>query len=381
MLQPLLDRIEIIPINAYLPTERVEIAQKYLIPDMHEEYGFRQAKEEIEITDAALAKVIQNYCNYEAGVRNLRKNIDRVFRKIAWKIENKKALEVQDESDSFEESEEMSGPTEVAFIPGFENINDDAPEIIYQVNTQNLDVFIDDQHVDELYYEGLNRGLPIGCSNGLAYMTDGAGAIMKIQIVRKFKPLVKDDGKDKDSDDSSPALGDIKITATGSLGDVMKESLSVVKIASLVFLLGKGEFTKEEVEKLPNLHLHVPMGSTPKDGPSAGVSLFAAVCSALTNKPLRSNIAMTGEISTLGEVISIGGVQEKLTACKNHGVTNVILPIGNKKHVEKLPEEFKKGFKIYYAKTVHDVYSICFEDGAKSGMVDYEVDEFEDDEQ
>jgi ATP-dependent Lon protease len=106
--------------------------------------------------------------------------------------------------------------------------------------------------------------------------------------------------------------------------------------------------------------LHVPMGATPKDGPSAGVSLFAALTSAVLNKPVAANLAMTGEITTLGEVCAIGGVREKLTACKNHNVTRVILPLANKKDVTKLPEEFKKDLTIYFITRVDQLYEICF---------------------
>lgn len=98
--------------------------------------------------------------------------------------------------------------------------------------------------------------------------------------------------------------------------------------------------------------MHVPMGATPKDGPSAGTSLFAALTSIALDKPVAANLAMTGEITTLGEVISIGGVREKLTACKNHQISRVILPLSNKKNVKKLPEEFKKGFTIFYATNI-----------------------------
>jgi len=129
----------------------------------------------------------------------------------------------------------------------------------------------------------------------------------------------------------------------------MKESLDVVKIAVFNYIqehkLAEG-FDKNAY------HLHVPMGATPKDGPSAGTSLFAALMSIATDKPVSGNIAMTGEITTLGEVISIGGVREKLTACKNHQISRVILPLSNKKNVKKLPEEFKKGFTIFYVKNV-----------------------------
>lgn len=137
----------------------------------------------------------------------------------------------------------------------------------------------------------------------------------------------------------------------------MKESLDVVKIAAFNYIQEHGlsdNFDKEAY------HLHVPMGATPKDGPSAGTSLFAALMSVATNQSVSGNLAMTGEITTFGEVISIGGVREKLTACKNHQITRVILPISNKKHVSKLPDEFKKGFTIFYVSNIDQLYNICF---------------------
>ena len=105
------------------------------------------------------------------------------------------------------------------------------------------------------------------------------------------------------------------------------------------------------------------MGATPKDGPSAGVSLFSALVSSAINRPVASNLAMTGEITTLGEVISIGGVREKLTACKNHNITRVVLPQSNRKNVTKLPAEFKKGFTIYYVNNIKQLYNITFPEG------------------
>ena len=138
----------------------------------------------------------------------------------------------------------------------------------------------------------------------------------------------------------------------------MKESLEVVKVAVFNYLKEKNlnqSFDKEAY------HLHVPMGSTPKDGPSAGISLFAALVSIVMNKPLEANLAMTGEITTLGEVISIGGVREKLTACKNHQISRVILPSSNRKNVNKLPDEIKKGFTIFYVKNIDQVFKICFQ--------------------
>lgn len=147
--------------------------------------------------------------------------------------------------------------------------------------------------------------------------------------------------------DVSVTTGDL--THTGRLGDVMKESVEVVKIAVFNFL-SKLNTTKDFDKE--SYHLHIPMGAIPKDGPSAGLSLFAALTSIATNKPVMENLALTGEITTLGEVISIGGVREKLTACKNHNISRVILPHSNKKHVKKLPDEFKKGFTIFYVKNI-----------------------------
>lgn len=137
----------------------------------------------------------------------------------------------------------------------------------------------------------------------------------------------------------------------------MQESTQVVKIAAFNFLQNKGlaqNFDKD------HYHLHVPMGATPKDGPSAGVSLFAALVSSALNKPVNQNLAMTGEITTLGEVCAIGGVREKLTACKNHNITRVVLPLSNKKNVAKLPDEFKRGFTIFYAQNIDQLYEVCF---------------------
>lgn len=105
------------------------------------------------------------------------------------------------------------------------------------------------------------------------------------------------------------------------------------------------------------------MGATPKDGPSAGTSLFSALVSSAINRPVAANLAMTGEITTFGEVISIGGVREKLTACKNHNITRVVLPASNKKNVKKLPDEFKKGFTIYYVQNIQQLYDLAFPEG------------------
>ena len=147
------------------------------------------------------------------------------------------------------------------------------------------------------------------------------------------------------------------LTHTGRLGETMRESLDVVTIA--VFNYVQEHKLNDSFDK-EAYHLHIPMGATPKDGPSAGTSLFAALTSIAIGRPVSANLAMTGEITTLGEVISIGGVREKLTACKNHQITRVILPLSNKKNVKKIPEEFKRGFTIFYVTNIDQLYNVCF---------------------
>lgn len=232
---------------------------------------------------------------------------------------------------------------------------------------------------DDNYYYGINQELPCGSANGLAYVDDGYGTVLKIQFVKKDYGAKREAAQETEKEAPQGHL-----THTGRLGEVMKESVEVVKIAVFNFLTKKNiakDFDKN------NYHLHVPMGATPKDGPSAGISLFAALVSIATNKPVLKNLALTGEITTLGEIISIGGVREKLTACKNHQITRVVLPISNKKNVSQLPDDFKKGFTIFYVKNIDQVYKICFESEGLHENKNYkelrdagiEIDMFEDD--
>jgi len=186
-------------------------------------------------------------------------------------------------------------------------------------------------------------------------VNDGYGVVLKIQFIKRYQPQ-SEQTEEGTEEKKSPGT----FTSTGRLGEVMSESIEVVKIAVFNMLHELGQVKDFERN---NYHLHVPMGATPKDGPSAGVSLFTALVSSAIDRPAAANLAMTGEITTLGEVISIGGVREKLTACKNHNITRVVLPISNKKNVKKLPDEFKKGFTIYYVSNIRQLYSIGFPEG------------------
>ena len=239
MLGPLLDRIEIISVPAYLPVEKINIAKNYLIPKFEEEYGFHanhESNEKVVITDAALIDMINSYCGFEAGVRNLRKCVDRVFRKIVAKLENKKIDDEKANAKTWPTSkEEYWGAAEAAhhLVPETDI------EKQYQVNTQNLETFLDVNPTDDNYYHDINKQLNTGCSNGLAYVDDGYGAVLKIQFVKKWyassgqknKGEQREEDPTASSDEKGKGTHEVNLTHTGRLGDVMRESLDVVKIA------------------------------------------------------------------------------------------------------------------------------------------------------
>ena len=265
MLGPLLDRIEVINVPAYLPIEKLNIANQYLIPDLTKEYGFKtntteevevvsaetvaqkneeiMSNEKIVLTDAAIMDMINHYCSHEAGVRNLKKALDRVYRKITAKLEN---------------------------LPENEQTVSEGP-IEYQINTKNLETFLDIPPTDDSYYININKQLPVGSSNGLAYVNDGYGVVLKIQFVKR--------GKTEAEKEESKEAPKGSLTTTGRLGEVFSESVEVVKIAVFNLLHEQGRHKDFDREAY---HLHVPMGATPKDGPSAGTSLFTALVSSAT---------------------------------------------------------------------------------------------------
>ena len=174
------------------------------------------------------------------------------------------------------------------------------------ISTQNLEQFLDFPSTDDHYYKNLNQELPIGCANGLAYLDEGYGSVLKIQFVEKA--FMQTESSSEDSKNEGAAISD-KVSFTGRLGETMRESVEVVKIAVFNFLKKNPQLNNNDYNpSKSHFHLHVPQGAIPKDGPSAGVSLFVALTSIAISRPVIANIALTGEISTLGEVISIGGV-------------------------------------------------------------------------
>ena len=289
MPQPLLDRMEIIRIPGYTEDEKKQIATRHLIPKQLKDHGL--SDDEWKITDDGLTQVIRQYTR-EAGVRNLEREIARLARKAVRQIESGAAqsVEVQPENLS-----EFSG------VPKFRH-----GEI-----------------------EGEDR---VGIVTGLAWTSVG-GDILTIEGVKM------------------PGKG--RITPTGNLKDVMKESVSAassyVRARATEFGIEPPLFEKTDI------HIHVPEGATPKDGPSAGVAMATAMVSVLTGIPIHKDIAMTGEISLRGRVLAIGGLKEKLLAALRAGIKTVLIPEENEKDLADIPENVKNELKIIPVTTVDEV--------------------------
>ncbi len=313
---PLRDRMEFIGLNSYTPNEKFEIAQRYLIPQELKKHALR--KNEVEITPRALKKLIEEYTR-EAGVRNLRRRIAALMRKSARMI--------------------LEDPT-------IESV---------RISAKNLKKFTD-KKVFEI--SPVSQKPQIGIVNGLAWTAVG-GDVLTIEAIKiKGKGLLQ---------------------LTGSLGDVMKESArianSVVKILiddkvldidnSLVPKSVKEEednatVDASEIYKRYDLHLHVPEGATPKDGPSAGIAMAVAISSILSEKSVDNHVAMTGELTLTGKVLPIGGLKEKLIAAYKAGVTRVLIPQKNlERDLEDIPQEVKKTLEIIGVERIEEVLELA----------------------
>ncbi|MDE5650916.1 MAG: endopeptidase La, partial [Duncaniella sp.] len=281
--QPLLDRMEIIDISGYLIEEKIEIARRHLIPRIAAENGFKA--DEIVFTPEALTKIVEGYTS-ESGVRQLDKRIAKVIRKI---VLNKMR------------GKEYSPTVNVGDLRDYLGVEMFTPER-YEVSDTP------------------------GVATGLAWTAVG-GEILFIES--SFTP-----GKGE------------KLTITGNLGDVMKESAviacKVVRARCSHYGVDPEEFEKQQ------LHIHVPEGAIPKDGPSAGITMCVSILSALTGKPVRERLAMTGEITLRGKVLPVGGIKEKILAAKRAGITDIILCSDNRKDIEDIRPIYLEGLTFHY---------------------------------
>lgn len=289
MYPALRDRLEIIELSSYTDVEKLEIAKKYLINKSKKESGLENLS--IKISDEMILKIINQY-TMEAGVRGLKREFNKIFRKIARdKIEGEK----------IEKTLSDKGVVKYLGIPKFKKI------------------------------EQKKREGKVGVVNGLAWTPVG-GKTLDVQAT--IMPAISIDKP--------------QVIVTGQLGDVMLEStkvaLSYVKSISDKLKIDKKTFSEKD------LHMHFPAGATPKDGPSAGIAITTAIISALTGRKVRQNMAMTGEVTIKGEVLPIGGVKEKAIGAYRAGIKEIIFPFDNKANVEDIPEEVRKNVKIHFAK-------------------------------
>jgi len=294
MPQPLMDRMEIIRLPGYTEDEKVEIAKRHLIPKQIKAHGLK--KGEWAVSDDALRDVIRYYTR-EAGVRNLEREIANLTRKAIKDILMKKA----------------------------------GKESRIAVTRRNLEKYAG---VRRFRFGETEAEDLVGVTTGLAW-TEVGGELLTVESV------------------TVPGKG--RVTATGKLGDVMKESVqaaeSYVKSRSQVFGIKPTLFERKDI------HVHVPEGATPKDGPSAGVAMATSIVSVLTGIPVRRDIAMTGEITLRGRVLPIGGLKEKLLAALRGGLKTVLIPAENEKDLAEIPDNVKRGLNIVPVRTVDEVLS------------------------
>lgn len=291
---PLLDRMEVISLSGYTEDEKVHIAECHLIPKQMEANGVTD--KEVRITEDAIRDIIRYYTR-EAGVRGLERSIGKILRKIVLKAESR------------ENAKEAAGKC--------------------TVDASNLSEFLGVRRFSITVAQKAPR---VGIVNGLAW-TEAGGDILTIEALQ------------------FPGKGAVQ--RTGSLGDVMKESVEAARsvVRSRAAKLG----IRHEVFSTTDWHIHFPEGATPKDGPSAGGAITTAMVSALTGIPVRSDVAMTGEITLRGEVLEIGGLKEKLLAALRGGVKKVLIPADNLKDLEEIPENVRHALDIVAVHTIDEV--------------------------
>jgi len=277
----LLDRMEVIRLSGYTEDEKTHIATKYLLPKQMKNNGVKET--ELEVQESAIRDVVRYYTR-EAGVRSLERELSKICRKVV------KALQ----------------------------LNQMKPMVV--VNAENLDQFLG---VRKFNYGRAETQDQVGQVMGLAW-TEVGGDLLTIEAA------------------IMPGKGNI--TRTGSLGDVMKESVEAAR--TVVRSRSKRLGIKDEMFEKKDIHIHVPDGATPKDGPSAGAAMTTALVSALTGIPIRGDVAMTGEITLRGEVTEIGGLKEKLLAALRGGIKTVLIPEENVKDLQEIPENVKNGLEI-----------------------------------
>jgi ATP-dependent Lon protease len=290
----LLDRMEVIRLSGYTEDEKVNIAEKYLIPKQMKNNGLKDG--EVVIRESALRDLIRHYTR-EAGVRSLEREISKICRKVVKEVLLKKKTST------------------IAVTP------------------KSLEKYLG---VQRYRYGRAEEFDQVGQVTGLAW-TEVGGELLRIE--------------------SALVPGKGKFTYTGQLGDVMQESIQ----AAMTVVRSRAEALgiDPEFHQKFDVHIHVPEGATPKDGPSAGVAMCTALVSALTRVPVRSNVAMTGEITLRGEVLPIGGLKEKLLAAHRGGIDTVVIPLENERDLTEIPKNIKQNLDIRPVRWIDEVLDVA----------------------
>lgn len=303
---PLLDRMELIEVSGYLTEEKIEIAKRHLIPKELDANGI--AKHRINITTKALEAIIEDYTR-ESGVRELEKKIGKIFRKLACQYAT------------------------------------DGEFKLTRVKPEDLKDLLGVKEFSRDKYQGNNYA---GVVVGLAWTAVGGEILYVETSVSRGKGS--------------------KLTLTGNLGDVMKESAML----ALEYVKAHASYLNiaPEIFDNWNLHIHVPEGAIPKDGPSAGITMATSIASALTQRKVKPNLAMTGEITLRGKVLPVGGIKEKILAAKRAGITDIILCEENRRNIEDISEMYLKGLTFHYVNDVKEVLSLALTDERVSDAID-----------
>lgn len=374
---PLLDRMEVISVAGYITDEKMHIARDYLEKNTREACGIKP--EQAELTDAALLDLIENYCR-EAGVRNLQKQIEKIFRKIALRLVRQEALneppaaevkaegvqelketfvvgETQSEAESVEDSNhelatetstttdavqegEGAADSKVTVETETEKIQEiESPKTAEKVlvESSNLSDFVGKPvfHADRIYDQ-----TPVGVVMGLAWTAMG-GSTLYIETTQ----IEQGEGKGA-------------LHVTGQLGDVMKESAQIAHTVARAILAEKEPDSPFFANS--KLHLHVPAGATPKDGPSAGCTMTTSLLSLATNKHVKKDLAMTGEVTLTGKILPIGGVKEKTIAARRSGVKTIVFPSANRRDFDELAANVKEGLDVHFVDNYNEIFNLAF---------------------
>ncbi|XP_012476514.1 lon protease homolog 1, mitochondrial [Gossypium raimondii] len=360
---PLLDRMEVIAIAGYIADEKMHIARDYLEKTAQETCGVKP--EQVEVTDAALLGLIENYCR-EAGVRNLQKHIEKIYRKIALRlvregssnesvisgevVQPAEAKAEVDETDqhaaanetatesSVQTSDQPKDPKDATEAEKLKETETTKAVEKVLVDASNLADFVGKPvfHAERIYDQ-----TPVGVVMGLAWTAMG-GSTLYIETTE----VEQGEGKGA-------------LHVTGQLGDVMKESAQIAHTLARTILLEKEPDNPFFANT--KLHLHVPAGATPKDGPSAGCTMITSMLSLAMKMPVRKDLAMTGEVTLTGKILPIGGVKEKTIAARRSEVKNIIFPSANKRDYDELAPNVREGLDVHFVDDYSQIFNLAFD--------------------